>query len=124
MLEQNKERDVLQDFEMEFPRLPFISSSALDFLLAASSADPIAFDPSLDFASSHALFSDQSFAAVVDPVAVGLDQPSSFAGLGFNTSSGLKDTSFDAPLFSSVGDDQNYTDASVLDPALLGTQVP
>jgi hypothetical protein len=98
------------------------SSAASDFHLAAS-ADPIAFDPSLEFASSQALFTDQSFSAAVDPVVIGLDQPS-FSGLGFNTSSGLNDTSFDTPLFSSSADDRSYPDSSVLDPALLGSQVP
>jgi hypothetical protein len=108
-------------------RALFTSSAASDFHLAAS-ADPIAFDPSLDpsleFASSQALFADQSFSAAVDPVVIGLDQPASFPGLGFNTSSGLNDTSFDAPLFSSSAEDRNYPDNSALDPALLGTQVP
>ena len=102
----------------------FASSAASDF----HPADPIAFDPSLDpsleFASSQALFADQSFSAVVDPVVIGLGQPASYSGLGFNTSSGLNDTSFDAPLFSSSADEPSYPDNSVLDPALLGTQVP
>jgi hypothetical protein len=105
-------------------RSAFASSAASDF----HPADPIAFDPSLDpsleFASSQALFADQSFSAVVDPVVIGLGQPASFSGLGFNTSSGLNDTSFDAPLFSSSADEPSYPDNSVLDPALLGTQVP
>jgi hypothetical protein len=102
------------------------SSSPRPFTSAADFPnDNIAFDPSLDpsleFASSQALFADQSFSAVVDPVVIGLDQPA-FSGLGFNTSSGLNDTSFDAPLFSSSADEPAYPDTSVLDPALLGSQ--
>jgi hypothetical protein len=84
--------------------------------LASTSQPQATFDTAFDFASgSQSLFPDTSGANFEST------QSSAFPSFDFDTAASITDPSFDAPLFTT--ENQSFSDAVALDPALLGTQV-
>jgi hypothetical protein len=107
--------------------VPIVSSNAQEVnlnLATTTAPSQPSFDTSFDFASgSQSLFPDQHFSPGDTSTAnFESSQSSAFPSFDFDTAASITDPSFDAPLFAN-NDNQTFSDAVALDPALLGTQV-